>query len=395
MQIEQARDELCERLRSRQPEIEQTALARVRSVSGPGEIASPEYTEGLRLAVTAALEYGIEALERSEDRPAPIPTALLSQARLAARHGVELDTVLRRYLAGHTLLDDFLVEESERGGAMNGASLKRVLRVQATVLDRLLAAVSEEYAREAKTHSSSSEQRRIERIERLLAGELLETSGLRYDFEARHTGLVAVGSEAVEAVRGLATALERNLLLVRRGEDSVWAWLGGRRSLDFEQLERAVSQGWPAEVVLAIGEEGEGIAGWRLSHRQAQAALSVALRSTRIFTRYGDVAVLASLLQDDLVAISLHDLYLSPFERGRDGGATARKTLRAYFAAERQVSSAAAMLGINRNTVTKRLGAIEDTLGRPLGSCAAELELALRLQELAEAPPAPPSVAPR
>jgi hypothetical protein len=33
--------------------------------------------------------------------------------RLAARKGVRLDTVLRRYLAGYTLFGDFLIEETE------------------------------------------------------------------------------------------------------------------------------------------------------------------------------------------------------------------------------------------------------------------------------------------
>jgi DNA-binding PucR family transcriptional regulator len=60
-----------------------------------------------------------------------------------------------------------------------------------------------------------------------------------------------------------------------------------------------------------------------------------------------------------------------------------RHTLRAYFAAERNVSSAAAALGVTRQTVTNRLRVIEETLDRPLGVWATEIEAALRMEELA------------
>ena len=58
------------------------------------------------------------------------------------------------------------------------------------------------------------------------------------------------------------------------------------------------------------------------------------------------------------------------------------KTLRAYLAADRNATSAAAALGVNRNTIAERLRAIEATLGRPLSACGPELEAALRLAEL-------------
>ena len=53
-------------------------------------------------------------------------------------------TVLRRYFAGYTLLGDFVIEESANGGLLKGASLRRQLRTQAGLFDRLVAAVSEE-----------------------------------------------------------------------------------------------------------------------------------------------------------------------------------------------------------------------------------------------------------
>jgi hypothetical protein len=54
-----------------------------------------------------------------------------------------------------------------------------------------------------------------------------------------------------------------------------------------------------------MGEPARGIDGWRLSHRQAKAALPTALRAPEAFVRYGDVALLAATLADDLLATSL------------------------------------------------------------------------------------------
>jgi hypothetical protein len=382
MRIEEPRAALANRLRQRRGEIEQAALTRVRSISDPSESSNPEYAEGLRAAVTAALEYGIEAVERSEERPAPIPTALLSQARLAARHGVKLETVLRRYLAGYTLLGDFLIEESERGGPLRGDALKRLLRVQAAVLDRLVAAISEEYAREARARTGDAEERRAELVARLLEGQRLDTSELAYDFEAVHLAIVARGPDAARTLRGLARSLDRRLLTVCREEATLWAWLGGRRALDLEELGRKLDDKLPPRVSLALGEPGEGLGGWRRSHQQAKAALPIALRSGEAVVRYAEVALLASVLQDELLASSLREIYLKPLSGERDGGESLRRTMSAYFACERNSASAAATLGVTRQTVNNRLRTTEERIGRPLQHCAGELEAALWLDEL-------------
>ena len=54
-------------------------------------------------------------------------------------------------------------------------------------------------------------------------------------------------------------------------------------------------------------------------------------------------------------------------------------TLRAYFCAQRNVSSTAAALGVDRRTVANRIHAVEDLFGRPLTTFAVEMETVLRL----------------
>ena len=146
-------------------------------------------------------------------------------------------------------------------------------------------------------------------------------------------------------------------------------------------------------MVLAFGEPARGLEGWRVTHRQAQAALLVALRRMirrRVeLTRYGDVALLAAALKDEALARSLLDIYIAPLDDSRDGGPVLRTTLRAYLGAERNVSSTAAALGVVRRTVENRLRTIEARLGRSLHPCPAELEVALELDGLAASPGSP------
>ena len=373
------RTELVERLRERSGEIEEALLTRVYAIADPREAADPEYALGLKAAVAAALDFGLKAIEGGEER-APLPPAVaLTQARIAARNGVPLDTVLRRYFAGYTLLNDFLMQEAEQMGIAGERALKHLVRSISAPFDRLIAAVTEEYEREGIARLPSTEQRRAERIERLLAGEAIDTTAIAYDFGGWHVGAVACGPGAAEGVRELAQGVDCRLLLLGRDERTAWAWLGSRQALDPDELVRAAASLERPPVAIALGEPGKGLAGWRFTHRQAAAALAVAQRGGERVVRYADVALLATALRDELLSASLWQLYLEPLEGGRDEGVLLRRTLLSYFDCECNAASAAAALGVTRQTVNNRLRAVEERIGCPIGSCTSELEIALRL----------------
>lgn len=82
-----------------------------------------------------------------------------------------------------------------------------------------------------------------------------------------------------------------------------------------------------------------------------------------------------------LSVTSLRQMYLEPLEQERAGAETLRHTLRAYFAAERNISSAAVLLRADRNTVASRLRTIEERIDGCLNAHAAEIEIALRLDQ--------------
>jgi PucR C-terminal helix-turn-helix domain/GGDEF-like domain len=392
--VDHVRAEVIGRLRARRLDLAETIFARVRdgAFSNSGD-DDAQYVAGLRAAVVAAVEYGLEGMERGEEWAGPIPVVMSEQARRAARVGVSLDTVLRRYVVGHTLLEEFVMEETDRAEFPDArGALRGVLRAQAVVLDRLLEAITGEYGDELARAGRSPEQRRAERVRRLLDGGAVEQAELGYELGGWHLGVIVAGARAgaTRVVRELAAGSDRRLLSVEQGPESMWAWLGGRERIAMGDLERiAVGIVSPSSerVVLAVGEPGRGIEGWRLTHQQAQAAMVVALRRREPrggLTRYGDVALLASALKDELLARGLMEIYLAPLGDARDGGLVLRETLRAYIGAERSVSSAASALGVTRSTVEARLRTVEQCLGRLLPACLAELEVALRLEDLGD-----------
>jgi PucR C-terminal helix-turn-helix domain/GGDEF-like domain len=395
------------RLHARREELVRAIFARVgEDAFGRAGAEDAEYLAGLRATVAAALDYAAEGIEHGEQGAGPIPAVALRQARRAARGGVGLDTVLRRYAAGQRLMSDFVMTEAD---GLSTQALRRVLGSLGSLAERLMAAVSTEYMQEAERAGRSPEQRRSERVRRLLAGGPDDADDLGYQFDAWHLGAIVVGRGAGAAIRELAAGVDRRLLSVEQGEQSVWAWLGGSGRLAFADVERVlagmdgrIGARPPVDVVLALGEPARGIEGWRLTHRQSQAALLVALRRRArpgVLTRYGDVALLANALSDEALARALIDIYIAPLEDSRGGGPVLRETLRAYLAAERSVSSTAAALEVARKTVAGRLRTIEQRLGRTLHPCPAELEVALELDELAaaplepEGPPQPPGPA--
>ena len=384
--LESVRAGLAERLRARRSELEETIFARFqKSGYDPALGEDAEYVAGARAAVAEAVDYGFMAIEHGEEWLSSIPPAAVAQARRAARNGVSLDRVLLRYNAGHALLEDFVMQEAEHGDfSSHRTALREVLRTQGALLDHFTASIATEYQQEAERAAHSPELRRAERVQKLLAGAPVDAGDLGYEFDAEHLAVIAMGAKAGETVRSMAAGLGCQLLSVSRSEETVWAWFGSRRRLATADLERLLPAKESAGVSLAVGGPETGIDGWRLAHRQAQAAMLVALRRPQRLTMYADVALLAAVLRDREMARSLVEIHLSPLEDQKDG-AVARQTLRAYFAAGCNAATAAAALGVDRHTVERRLHTIETRLGRLLHTCHAELEVALRIEELEEA----------
>lgn len=373
------RAELVARLRARSAEIEDTIYNRVRQMADPVEREDPEYRAYLRATVAEAIDYALLGIEQGEDWNGAIPEAAMVQARRAARTGVKLDAVLRRYAAGDRLVGEFVVDEAAK---LPNEAMRPLLRAQGPHVDRMMAAVASEYMDELERIRRSPAQRVAERVQRLLAADsAADAAGLDYELDVWHLGLVITSSRPDVVARTLSAGLKRQLLVVPQGNDSAWAWLGGRARPMVDDVQRYLGSGVLGDVALAVGEPHWGLEGWRLTHHEARAAQQVMMRRPQPLIRASEVILLAAVLRDEMLAQSLRETYLAPLDEG-DSGLGLRETLRAYFDAGFNAATAAAALEVDRHTVQRRLRKVEEALGRLLHSCHAELEVVLVLEEL-------------
>jgi len=377
---------LGERLLDRRGEIWHAVLSRVHQVAALPAGGTGAYEEGVRAAALAAVDYGRGVLEgRGEDLP-EIPPQLLAQARLAAASGVGVDSMVRRYFGGYAAFSAAIVEEAHKS-SFSPQSVQQLMNRQAEAFDRLISAVTKEYADELDLRSTSKESLRLKMIGNLLAGAPVDSRDLGYDLEQRHLGLVTSASRPKAILLEIGRQVDRLVLVAERKEHETWAWLGGREELRREDLERVLARVWPKRFPLALGEDCQGRAGWCLTHRQALRSWPSAARDPGGIVRYRHVALSSAILQDEDLVSFLHQSYLVPL-LGETGSKDSPlcNTLRAYFRTGENVSSTAAALAVSRQTVTNRIRQAEGRLGEQISNCRVELECALRLERQAEGP---------
>jgi hypothetical protein len=330
--------------------------------------------------VVDALEQGLRGIEVGrEESDLPFPPTAVALARRAARRGTPLDSLLRSCAAAERVLREFILDEIDH---FPTEALREVLREQEGPIDRMMGMIANEYGKELERARRSPEHRLAVRIDHLLADESsTRVEGLNYVFDAWHLGVVAKGTHAHAAIQAMGSKLDRTPLSVKRGDEIVWAWLGGREALAIADVERIVSTSVPEDIFLAIGEPRHGIDGWRLTHHEATAAFQVMLRRPRRFTKGSETLLLAAVLRDEKLSESLVQTYLRPLDQD-DQGAALLNTLRAYIETGSNAASTSVALSVDRSTVQRHLRKIEERLGRVIHSCHAELAVALQVDDL-------------
>jgi hypothetical protein len=377
---------IAAKLKARREEIARGIHTHIRTaVPEPVTDADPTYQSGLLVAITDLLEYSLQSIAAGGHWRPPIPRAASEQARHAARTGVTLGTAMRRYLAAHARLGEYVAEEAnDNGFSGDGPTLQHLSRTQAALLEGLTAAMEVAYNDEIEILGRSPTQHDARLIRKLLKYEQLtsvELGELGYSLDGVwHIGVIAASTEAEQALDAVKRGLKCEMLAMTADDEALWVWFGTRDHVP----ARAVAAHLPADpaVRVLVGEPRLGIDGWRRTHNEVRAVWPAALHAATTVTYCAEITLIAALLADSVLARLHRDTFLTPLDSQRNGGQTARDTLRAYFACERSISSASVMLGVTRRTVENRLTAIARVLGRPLHSCLAELEVALRLEAL-------------
>ncbi len=250
-QLEALRTRLLQDLQARTAEIEEAIVTAALNI----ELATSSDAEemaGLRDAARALVELIGEVIGHGASWVPQLPPSVKAQVRRLARAGVALEDVMRGYYATTTLCFEFVSSEI---ADLPAGALPYLVEIQTRHGDRLMSVVSAEYNDEvARLERDPDAWRRERAVRRLLAGQTSESPELDYDLQAWHIGMIAVGKGRDSDLRRLAETLGCRLLLVPRSAGIAWVWLGAKRPISFEELERAVSAEAEHRVSLATGE---------------------------------------------------------------------------------------------------------------------------------------------
>jgi hypothetical protein len=324
--------------------------------------------------------YIFDRIEAGADDESPLPLEAVAQAGRAARNGVDLNTFLIELIEVHSLLGEFVADEAAKIDARGavGAQL-----VQLQIFRRLAIELSREYRREKSHLAGRSDQYRRGLVHRLLSGAPgISSCALGYRLEVWHVGLIAVGSESLDATEIVAERLGVALLSVPMDMETTWVWIGSSRMISSQLIARILTDRKDLRGRYALGQPAYGLEGWRATHLEARSTLTVALCRQVTVTLFSDVALEALSLQTPDLARSLLVAYLTPLIQRGGRTSVLFETLKAFFGAGGNASSAATSLGVTRRTVENRLREVEKRLGQSIGECGSKLDLALRLYTL-------------
>jgi hypothetical protein len=367
-------------------DLVETMLIRMRDEAPGFDVYSrPELADGLRASCYGNVRVALESLGGDREPPRSAPVEALHEARATARADVGLEPLLHTYRIGHAVvLERFftLLEELDVASAQRHSATLIGSKYLFAYVDRVVGAISEEYAAERQRLLRSSIQRRVQLVRDVLAGAGIDSAELGYRLEQEH---LAVVSTADASLHDLARRLERTLLTVAMTDDTVWAWLGSPRRSDGTERQDVVWARGEDTTRYAAGEPSWGIAGFRESHEQALAAYRVSAHLAQPVTRYDDVALEAVMLSDVRSARRFVERELGPLT-ARDPKTTAlRDTLATYLESGLNAAAAAADLHVSDRTVAYRIRGIEELIGRSVLARSSELAAAVRLHRVLSA----------
>jgi DNA-binding PucR family transcriptional regulator len=330
------------------------------------------------------------------------PDALRFAASVLHR-GIDTSELIQAYRVGQNMAWSWWMERLAASLIGESAVLIDALQVSSQRMFAYVDAAIDEQVRlweeERRRWLGRAVALRADAVRRVLRGEALGaeevTEALDYQVdrsllaailweEAAPVGEVGMSRlEAVADAMALALGATR-ALLVPAGASSLWAWFATERhSSPADLLARAASRHLQEGQGVALGLAGNGLEGFRASHRQALRARRLAeLAQAPVgVIRFDEVDTLCMFGQDpELIA---------DFMRRKLGGLAAddpkterlRESALVWLRQGSNSSRAATLLHTHKNTVRDRVQRAEEVLGHPLDEDRLGLELALTLAE--------------
>lgn len=325
----------------------------------------------MRRSASGLVHGALVALRTRRYEPVETPLEAVEEARAAARAGLRLADLLTMYRLGHQLsLDRCLRMATDI--CPDAGIRSEVLRIGSrfifTYIDGVVADVVAAFERERDGYLRSNAQRNVQMVRDVLDGAVVDAGELGYDLLGPHVGVVAEGPKADGELAGLAQQLGVRSLIVPASGDVAWAWLSTAKPVTPPN----------STVRFGVGDALSGPDGFRITHRQAVLACTVAVRSLGPYCRYDDVTVEAAALRDEIAARRFVERELGPLAVSGERNDRLRETIAAYLDSGHKAATAGVQLNITDRTVAYRLRSSEQILGRPIQQRSAELQIALR-----------------
>ncbi|GAB3617292.1 hypothetical protein GCM10027416_18490 [Okibacterium endophyticum] len=265
-------------------------------------------------------------------------------------------------------------------------------------IDSMSAMHSDEVARAYQRQSTT--RRQI--VERLLGNEDLSPRLVKEKLGVTatdsHLGVVVSARSSATGPRPVidlvhisgaltAHATSGSLLTVPREDESIWFWVSAPH-LDVAAIHTTLDR-FALEhtgVVVSAGNPAPGLAGFRSTILQAQAARtsSQLVPRSQGLTAYRDHALLSILTADPEQATWFVDQEIGPLLGDEPTMQDLRATLLRFIERGGNIAETASALFVHRNTVTYRLRRITDILGRDPLERTFETHAALVLDDALE-----------
>jgi DNA-binding PucR family transcriptional regulator len=344
--------------------------------------------------VVHALRYGIDTADLEA------PSSAVEYARRLAQRDVDAAALVRAYRLGQARFTRLFIEELHRQTGtdqIDGATTLRAIDQVSQYIDRVVGLLLPVYERERTGWLQDRSAVLATHVRSLLDGEPADLDRLqvmlRYRLRQRHVGLVLwvdgtpVELDPLRRLNELADGLARAagstdaVLFVPCDDTTAWVWLpcGTGHGPTQNDLATVVDKA-PAQLSVAVGSSGDGINGFRRTHRQALGAQAVALAagtSTARLTPFAEVAPIALMCADVDSLRGWVGETLGALAARSERNAGLRDTARVFLQTGGSYTATADQLHLHRNTVQYRVRQAEELRGRPFTDGRLDVELAL------------------
>ncbi|WP_329343489.1 helix-turn-helix domain-containing protein [Streptomyces sp. NBC_01352] len=366
----------------------------------PELVQDPRTAEVFRSTVLDNVVTALRALStHRETEEFTAPPVALEFARRLAQQGVPITTMLRGYRLGQAAFQQRIIARiaAQDVAASEVADAAMALSSFAfSFIDRVSEQAVTAYLMERDTWMRHRNAVRLARVQALLdgrnsdPGELEAVTG--FPSALPMVGVVVwCGRETGESDRlgvlerhlgRLASALDtgsRPALSVAPDDSTLWTWMPCS-AVDPVSVADAMGEA-PGGVRTTVGEPGTGLDGFRLSHRQARQAQTIALaadpahaRPLLAWSQLGPLALVGAEVGELRAWVQL---VLGGLADDDEHCARMRETLWAYLSSGHSLNTAAAALHLHKNTIQYRIRKAEEARGRPLAEGRIDVEVAL------------------